>query len=219
MSWVPVTVALVHTGGVSLVTARFWMLAASLPAASCITLSPVAGRGWLTDTVSPLATGRFSVSVTVLFTASTLTLLTPMGVVVPALVTAKALAGGGWTASRPEGVVWLGTSWVPVTVAVRISGGVSLVATWLLKLVASLPAVSCIARVSSPGAESLELNFTCWPDATALVSVKGGVRPFTTGLPVTLILVPLASTDLSSAVTTKRSASGALAALVSRFSL
>src|SRR6218665_2855941 len=102
MSWVPVTVALVHTGGVSLVTARFWMLAASLPAASCITLSPVAGRGWLTDTVSPLATGRFSVSVTVLFTASTLTLLTPMGVVVPALVTAKALAGGGGTASRPE---------------------------------------------------------------------------------------------------------------------
>src|SRR6218665_1430900 len=64
--------------GVSGFTAWSVKLAASLPAASCTTL-PVGGLVELTLTCSRLSAARLRVSVTVLFAALTLALLTVMG--------------------------------------------------------------------------------------------------------------------------------------------
>src|SRR6218665_1006638 len=75
--------------GVALVTDWSVKLAASLPAASCTTL-PLPGLAELTLTCSRLCTGRLRVSVTVLFAASRLALLTLMAALSGlALVTVK----------------------------------------------------------------------------------------------------------------------------------
>src|SRR6218665_1033344 len=97
-SWVPLTLGaevpvVISAGGVvsgvSVFTAWSVKSTAPLPAASCTTL-PVEGLGWLTLSCSRLSTARLSVSVTVLFAALTLALLTVMGVLPGlALVTVK----------------------------------------------------------------------------------------------------------------------------------
>src|SRR6218665_1571875 len=97
-SWVPLTLGaevpvVISTGdvvsGVSLLTDWSVKSTASLPAVSCTTL-PVAGLVYLTLTCSRFSTARLKVSVTVLFAALMLALLTVMGVLSGlALVTVK----------------------------------------------------------------------------------------------------------------------------------
>src|SRR6218665_4088893 len=150
-NWLPLTVALVHTGGVLLVTAWFWKLLASVPTESWITLpeapSPAASV-YLTVTVSPLATARDSVSVTVLsaFTRTQLTVIPAL----PAVVLATVKPGLPVMAVRSRSLLALKatTNWLPLTVApLTVTGagaGVLLVTAWFWKLLASVPAESWI---------------------------------------------------------------------------